>query len=347
MKKKSFYILLTLCLLMAACVQQNSSYSKYISINGSTMGTTYNVQYNDNLNRNFKLEFDSILYLINKSMSTYDPNSTISKFNSGIDSIVIDPHFEKVFTVSKKINKITLGYFNPTVYPLVKYWGFAGGPKPIQPDSIVIDSLLTLCDFNALNVSRNNDTVLLIRHKKKVQLDFSAVAKGYAVDLLGIYLKKQDINNYLVEIGGEVIYAGQNPEGENWSIGIDYPIIEGEQRELAAIVKSKANAIATSGNYRNFYIKDGQRYAHILNPNTGYSYTSNILSATVISENCIEADALATALMIGGKQLFDSLSNNSNYETLLIESFVDSSGREFLKPIMSKSLESKVEWLID
>lgn len=327
--------------------KSNNSNRAYLSIDGRTMGTTYNVQYDDSLNRNFKAEFDSILILINKSMSTYDPNSTISRFNSGADSIEIDYHFEEVFTISKKINQVSLGYFNPTVYPLVKYWGFAGSPRPIKADSIVIDSLLSLCDFNALKISKNEKSTLLKRHKKNVQLDFSADAKGYAVDLLAIFLRKQNISNYLVEIGGEVIYAGHNSEGENWNIGIDYPIIEGEQRRLAAILKSKANAIATSGNYRNFYIKDGKRYAHILNPNTGYSFSSNILSATVVSKNCIEADALATALMIGGKPLFDSLSKSTDYEFILVESVIDSTGKEILKPIISESLKSKVEWLID
>ena len=333
-----------------ACNSPDSSNENraYLSIDGRTMGTTYNVQYDDSLNRDFKGEIDSILKFINKSMSTYDPNSTISKFNYGVDSIKsIDSHFEQVFKSSEKIYKLSGAYFNPSVFPLVKYWGFVGGPKPTGIDSTTIDSLLNFCDFETFKVFNLEEKTFISREKKNVQLDFSAVAKGYAVDIICNYIKDKNINNYLVEIGGEVRYAGLNPEGKNWSIGIDYPIIKGEKRKLAAIISSGENSIATSGNYRNFYIKDGKRYAHILNPNTGYSYSSNILSATVVSENCAEADALATALMIGGETLMDSLEKNPEFEILLIKSELNQDGEEVLTPIMSESLKSKVEWLID
>lgn len=326
----------------------NKSEDQYTVINGRTMGTTYNIQYKDSLQRDFKAEFDSILKFINESMSTYDPNSTISKFNTGDDSIkTIDPHFEEVFRVSEKVFYLTNMYFNPSVYPLVKYWGFAGGPKPIKVDSSKIDSLLALCDFSTFKVFDREDETIIARGKENIQLDFSAVAKGYAVDIICKYIKQKNINNYLVEIGGEVRYAGLNQEGENWSIGIDYPIIKGEKRKLAAIISSKDKAIATSGNYRNFYVKNGKRYTHILNPNTGYSFSSNILSATVVSEKCAEADALATALMIGGEKLFDSLENNPEYEILLIKSELNNKSEEVLTPIMSESLKSKVKWLIN
>lgn len=312
------------------------------------MGTTYNVQYADSLQRNLQTELDSILKLLNKSMSTYDPSSSISQFNFGEDTIFqIDIHFAKVFELSKEVYALSDGYFNPTVFPLVKYWGFAGGEKPQNPDSTLIDSLLLLCDFEAIDLKMDADRYILQRKKLNIQLDFSAIAKGYGVDLLSLFLEKNAIENYLVEIGGEVRFKGLNSEDENWSVGIDFPSLKAEERSLAAIITSKEDAIATSGNYRNHYIRNNTRYAHILNPKTGYSSFSSILSATVLSDNCAKSDALATALMIGGEALFDKIEAENGIGILLIKSETDNNGEEILSPVMSQSLIEKTEYLLD
>ncbi|MEX0813627.1 MAG: FAD:protein FMN transferase [Chitinophagales bacterium] len=338
-----FYFIVLLSMLLACKQEKNAD--KYINISGHTMGTNYAIQYKDSLQRNFKTELDSLLKLVNRSMSTYDPKSVISTFNNSRASVFeVDSHFANVFEISKKLFALTDGYFNPTVFPLVKYWGFAGGAKPENPDSVIVDSLLRLCDFSALQLMDSSNSHFIYRSRENITLDFSAVAKGYGVDLLSQFLENNSIENYLIEIGGEVRFNGINPNNDKWSVGIDDPTSELENRKLIAILKDRNSAIATSGNYRNYYERKGKLYAHILNPRTGYSEQSSILSATVLAENCAEADALATALMINGKQLFDKISKDEvlkkSYKILLIES-----GENQLQPVFSNELEDNLNWL--
>ena len=266
-----------------------------VSLTGNTMGTSYSVKYLDKEKRSFQPQIDSLLKLINESVSTYDPESEISRFNRH-DTIEFKlPFFLPVLQKSYEVYENTYGAFDPTVMPLVNAWGF-GPDKTDIPDSITVDSLLSLVGFSNVIF----DTTKVWKAKPDIQLDFSALAKGYGVDVVANYLITHGIRNLMVEIGGEVYCQGKNDQGKLWLIGIDNPSPSLPGEWLKAKVRIENRAVATSGNYRNFYTKDGKTYAHTISPFTGYPIQQEVLSASVFAENCIAADAYATAFMVLG-----------------------------------------------
>lgn len=203
---------------------------------------------------------------IDLSMSTYKPNSTISKFNQSDSGLVVDPLLAEVYKKSIIIYRQTNGLFDPTVAPLVNAWGFGKDTIAIN-DSLIIDSLRHLVGLDNTELKEN---LFLYKKMPGIQLDFNAIAQGYSVDLIADYLEKNNIIHYMVEIGGEIKTKGKNANGEDWKIGIDKPIENSNKRELSTIISLTDKAMATSGNYRKFYIKNGKKYSHTINPITGY-----------------------------------------------------------------------------
>lgn len=274
---------------LSACGENQTA---YYTIAGETMGTTYHITYEGKKPTSLKKEIDKLLLRVNASMSTYEPNSTISKINDN-RSVETDAFFRTVFKKAKQINKITEGAFDPTVGPLVNAWGF-GFKNGDGVDSATIDSLMQFVGFG--------DVLLIgeqvVKAKPETIIDFSAIAKGFGVDQVATLLNTKLIDNYMVEIGGEVVVKGKNKEDRNWNLGINKP--EEGTNDIFAIASLTNKAVATSGNYRNFKMVDGQKYVHTINPKTGYGKVSKLLSASVIANDCTTADALATGIMVMG-----------------------------------------------
>jgi FAD:protein FMN transferase len=304
-------------------------------ISGNTMGTTYRIVYLDDEKRDFKNQIDSLLVVFNQSLSTYIPTSELSQFNKG-DSLLYElPYFYPILQASKIVFEKTGGAFDPTVGPLVNLWGF-GPTGPQLQDSVNIDQQLRLVNFNAIVF----DNVQVKKKDSKMYLDFSAIAKGYGVDVVAEFLSLQGIDNYLVEIGGELVAKGVNENGELWKVGINRPEEEGKADEILSIIALNNSALATSGNYRNFYEIDDQKFSHTINPATGRPVRHSLLSATVVAKDCMTADAYATALMVMGVENGIALQEREkDFEIFLIYS--DESGAyktfasEGIKPFLS------------
>lgn len=297
-------------------------------IEGEIQGTTYHITYYDQQNRNLQPEINMILADFDNSVSTYVPTSIISRINSNEKDVKVDTYFKVCFKKAKEIWKDTNGAFDPTVYPITNAWGFGPGKKE-KIEKKKIDSILHFVGFNLIQLKGNR----VIKKDPRVQLDFNAFAQGYSVDVISDFFKTKGIQSFIVEIGGEVYANGKQPNGDNWTIGIEKPIDnKASQNPLEAIVKLENLAIATSGNYRRFSIENGIKYAHHIDPKTGYPTKNNLLSASILSKKCITSDATATGILVMGfenaKKYFskhreieayliysDELGNFQTYET--------------------------------
>lgn len=301
------------------------------------MGTTYSVQYGDSEKRNFKPTIDSLLVAINNEVSVYEKEATITRFNQATDTFDLgfgmrefskeltqkNRHFFKNYLKAKVIYQRTEGLFEPTILPIVNYWGFGNaGKKPVEKvDSIKIAQLMPSVGFEKIEMINevNDDHLKLIKSAPGTQLDFGGIAKGYAVDEIGRFLEKNSIKNYLVEIGGETTAKGQNAMSVTWSIGINTPKSDAAIDDIQEIVVLDNKAIATSGNYRQFYEIEGEKYSHIINPKTGYPEKSDLLSVSVIASDCMTADGYATAFFVLGKEKGLELAQQlDNIEALFI-----------------------------
>ena len=272
------------------------SQQESIKIEGNAQGTTYHITYFDTQNRNLQPEIEKILKDFDKSVSTYIPNSIISRINSNQKNVIVDKYFKACFNKAKVVWKNTNGAFDPTVYPLVNAWGFGPGKKQ-KIEKAKIDSMLQFVGFELIKLKGNH----VVKKDPRVAIDFNAFAQGYSVDVISEFLNSKGINSYIVEIGGEVYAKGRKPDGSNWTIGIEKPIDNKEsENPLKAVVKLENLAIATSGNYRRFIIEDGIKYAHHIDPKTGYPTKNNLLSASVFSNECISSDANATGILVLG-----------------------------------------------
>lgn len=302
MKKNYFLLSLVVVVTLFSCGQ--SEEKTYSQLHGETMGTTYSVTYS--ASENYQAAIDQLLLEINSEVSTYEPEAVISIFNKGEELTAKAgrlAHFTTNFEKSKAIYETTEGFFDPTVMPLVYYWGFGSNKKAVEEvDAKKIDTLLTYVGFEKVIVQKNEDgSTTYKKANPHTQLDFSAIAKGYAVDKVAELLSSKGVQDYLVEIGGETVTKGKNAQGKVWTIGINTPTTEASpMSDFEALVQLDGKAIATSGNYRNFYEVDGQKYGHTLDPKTGYSAKSNILSASVVANDCMTADGYATAFMAMG-----------------------------------------------
>ncbi len=264
------------------------------------MGTTYMVTYAGQEASSLHQATDSLLQVINASLSTYIEASLISQFNALQDigsPFTLDDHFEYVYDHAVEISRATGGAFNPAIAPLINAWGF-GADRRQDPANINVDSLLAISRYD--NFSKNADGQLS-KSVAGAQLNFNAIAKGYGVDAVGELLEDAGIQDYFVEIGGEVRVRGLHPEGRTWRVGIDVPNDEpGLERAIQVAIELQDASMATSGNYRNFYVEHGKKYVHTINPETGHPETSSLLSASVIAKDCMTADAYATAFMVMG-----------------------------------------------
>jgi thiamine biosynthesis lipoprotein len=269
--------------------------SAYLYLSGEAQGTTYNITYEDSLNRNFKISIDSLLTQFDNSLSTYKKGSEINQFNQ-TDSFVFDlPHFLPVLEGSKKVYEASNGAFDPTVYPLISAWGF--GPEEQNfPDSTEIEAILKYVGFEKIKFNETR----VMKNIDQVSLDFNAIAQGFSIDVLFNFLESKGIKNLMVELGGEVRVNGINDKGDLWSIGIDNPKPEDSGSDRIAIVQVDNQAISTSGNYRKYFEFNGVKYGHTINPKTGYPIQRDIISSTVIAPTCMEADAWSTAFMVTG-----------------------------------------------
>ncbi|WP_299526915.1 FAD:protein FMN transferase [uncultured Lutibacter sp.] len=278
-------------------------------IEGNAIGTTFSIRYLDISNLKFETKIDSLILAVNKSVSTYIPTSDISKINKGDSTVLVDHFFEEIFLKSEKIHVETNGAFDPTIGILVNAWGF-GPEKSIKNlDSIKINELLNFVGFSKVKLEDKKITKLY----SEIYFDFNAIAKGYLVDVVGRLFEQHNIENYMVEIGGEIRAKGLNEHGEFWRIAIENPNEDGS-RSFATTIQLKNESMATSGNYRKYRTTtDGTKYVHTINTKTGYATASNLLSASVISKSdCADVDAYATAFMAMGLEKAKEFLNNHN-----------------------------------
>jgi thiamine biosynthesis lipoprotein len=287
-------------------------------LTGPTMGTIYNVKFVpvEGLNeKKLKQQVDKLLLDINQLMSTYIKDSELSRFNqwSSTQPFPLSSQTLEVMTEAKRLGALSNGLLDVTVGPLVNLWGF--GPQS-RPDKIPSD---TLIKSTQQQIGLDKLTVGLSSASKthpELYVDLSTIAKGYAVDQLATLLLNYDINSFLVEIGGEMRLAGKKTSGTPWKIAIEKP--ETLQRTAQKIISIGENAIATSGDYRNYYEQNGVRYSHLINPKTGYPINHNLVSVTVVHPSSMTADGLATALNVMGKEKALALAETYNIAVLLI-----------------------------
>ncbi|MFT4741236.1 MAG: thiamine biosynthesis lipoprotein [Marivirga sp.] len=302
-KKNAVYSLVLIVAVVAIWMYRDKTEKEpetvtpYTFVSGEAQGTTYNITYQDTSERNFKKAIDSLLLAFDKSLSTYRQYSEISHFNrEDIDSLVfISPYFYPVMETSKKVYEASQGAFDPTIHPLINAWGF-GKEASEFPDTIQITAIRDQIGFNKIAF----DEKAVWKLNSMIGLNFNAIAQGYAIDVLYDFLVSQDIDNLMIELGGEVRTKGKNDRDLLWSIGIDNPRKESGINERSAIIKLNNEAMSTSGNYRNFFVHEGVTYGHTIDPRTGFPVQRDIISATVIAPSCMEADAWSTAFMVLG-----------------------------------------------
>ena len=322
-ERKYFAYLILVIAFTVSC--KTTTTTAFHKLQGATMGTTWHITYEGPEDQTIhNAEIDSILESINQAASTYIPSSIISRLNQG-KTIRVDEEEKKEIeffrynvSIVDKVWEWSDGYFDPTVMELVNYWGFGyEGHRPVETvDSLEIDSLLQYVGYGEIGDLFGTEVWQL---PEGYQLDFSAVAKGAACDWLGKYFEDNKITNYLVEIGGEMLVHGPGRGGKGWIIGVSKPQERAPAQELIQELAIRDKAVATSGNYRNYYESHGQMFTHTINPKTGYSEKRNILSATVITDKCGVADALATSMMaMGVDKSKEMLSRISDVEAYLI-----------------------------
>jgi thiamine biosynthesis lipoprotein len=270
----------------------------YQHLEGSVFGTIYHItyqgdeDYHDEIRATFK-NFDA-------SLSMFNPTSIISRFNQNDSTVVADEYFTTVFRKSMSVSEATGGAFDITVAPLVNLWGF-GFKKNDSVSPATVDSIRSFVGYRMVQLS---DSGRLVKQDERTILDASSVAKGYACDVIAGVLRAHGVTNYMVEIGGEIALNGTNDKGNAWTIGINKPTEDASNTltEIDNVLQMTSGGMATSGNYRNFYYQNGKRVAHTIDPRTGYPIQQDILSSTVLAEDCMTADAYATAFMVLGKE---------------------------------------------
>ncbi|MBO7120112.1 MAG: FAD:protein FMN transferase [Bacteroidaceae bacterium] len=287
-------VIAIICLLIFLPRREQVTMGTYQHNEGTVFGTIYHAKYL--YDKDLQAEIEEELQKVDASLSMFNPKSTISRINRN-ETDEVDEMLSEVLQLSFKIFKATDGAFDPTVAPLVNAWGF-GFKEGLFPDQAKVDSLLAFVGLSHIRLNGNK----LMKDNPNIILDFSAIAKGYGVDRVAQVLRSHYIENFMIEIGGEIVTGGVNEKGEPWRIGINKPDDDSTSTntELQEVIKLSGKAIATSGNYRRFYIKDGRKIAHTINPKTGYPAQQDILSSTVIAPTCAEADAFATAFMVLG-----------------------------------------------
>lgn len=302
MKKTRTFIALGLALAAAALLLflPSCQRKKFYLNEGLVFGTYYNIRYEGT--RDMEPEIKAQLARMDSSLSIYNKASIISRVNRN-DDVVVDSLFEHMFRVAEEITRISNGAFDITCGPLVNEWGFGTKDKGHTPTQHQIDSILKFVGFQYVTLDEENHRVA--KMDTRIQLDASAIAKGYGCDVVAAYLASQGCENYLVDIGGEIVCKGHSEKGPKWRLGITKPIDDptGEVEEVEEIIEVNDMCIASSGNYRRFYYDDGgERRSHTVDPRTGYPVNHALLSATVIASSGMRADALSTACMVLGEE---------------------------------------------
>lgn len=290
---KNLAIAIIVCLTFLSCRKEPSNYS----VTGPMFGTSFSIIYS--ADKDYTRAFDSLFTVVNNSMSTYIPDSKISKLNRNEDTYV-DEHFMEVFEMSRVICANTNGAFDPTIGAVVNAWDFGPEGKIVNLDSTQINSIMKSVGLGNVLFAKTSEGYKIIK-PEDTYIDFNAIAKGYAVDVIADFLSNKEIENYLVEIGGEIRVKGYNVvKNKPWKVGLDEPRFDGGQSTRKSITLEDCG-MATSGVYRKFKIdENGNRYAHIIDTKTGYPSKTNVLSVSVIASDCMTADAYATAFQAMG-----------------------------------------------
>ncbi len=298
---KTGTILFVFCLLWASCTQQKQYYLE----SGNVFHTLYHIKYESP--RLLTDKIDAELQAFNLSMNPFNPNSIIAKVNRNED-VEVDEWFTTVFNKAIEVSINSDGAFDVTTAPLINLWGF-GFENSDSVSQQKIDSIKAFVGYRKVRIENNR----VIKDDPRIKLNFSAIAKGYASDVIAALLEREGVENYMVEIGGEITSKGKNPNGSCWRNGINKPEDDstGIKNEYEGIIKlCDKRGLATSGNYRNFYVKDGKKYAHTIDPRTGYPSEQSILSATIVAPDCMTADAYATAFMVMGTEAACKMAEN-------------------------------------
>jgi thiamine biosynthesis lipoprotein len=323
MNKMKLMLIVLLLISITACFPSNNSGKSEILLQGRTMGTTYNIKVVSTLEQVEALKLqdkiDLALKQVNQEMSTYIPDSEISLFNQSNAGEVfeISPGFTRVLKESIRLGELSDGKLDITVGPLVNLWGFGPELRPEKvPSESVIATTLARVGLNKLHLVGNQ----LSKDISNLYVDLSTTAKGYGVDIVAELIEANGIGNYLVEIGGEMRLKGFKHTGELWAIAIEKPILDhsGEHRGVQQIVIPKDNAVATAGDYRNYFEADGQRFSHIIDPNTGKPINHNLVSVTVVHPSSMTADGLSTTLMVMGTKQGMEFAVKNNLAALFI-----------------------------
>ena len=312
--KRILYVVFGILLISCTKLPQKINYS------GVTQGSYFSISYFDEENRTFEAEFDSIFREVDNAVSLWNENSIIRKVNRNED-VVVNQIFKDNFEWARKASEFSDGAFDATIGPLVSAWGFHY-KKELEMTPKMVDSIRQLVDYHKIEIIDNK----VVKANPNMTLDFNAVAQGYTTDLIGKFLETKGIDNYLVDVGGEIMARGTKPNGEMWTIGIEKPAENYDsERSVQIKINLKDKGIVTSGNYRKYIEKDGVRYSHSIDPKTGYPVEHNLLSATVIADNASWADCLATICMLVGKEKASKLLENQGVEAYFI--YVDNDGK--------------------
>ena len=327
----AFLLLLVIGTVLIIRQQRNLPYQHN---EGFVFGTVYHVtyQHNKDLQENIEAEMKKV----DDALSTFNKNSILSKVNQN-EPVELNDMFKDVFNMAEQISKETDGAFDITVAPMVNAWGF-GFKKGTPPTKHVVDSLKSLVGYQKVRLESGR----IVKQDSRIMLDCSAIAKGYGVDVVANYLKKEGIENFIVEIGGEVVSSGISEKRLPWKIGVTKPVDDSirQDQELQTILNVTNKAMATSGNYRNFYYKNGKKYAHTIDPKTGYPVQHGILSATVLADQCAVADAYATSFMVMGLDKTKEILKK-HPELMVYIIYADSRGNN--KIWYSPSMKDKIE----
>lgn len=304
-----------LFLVCSICLTVSASAQRLVSIQGKAQGTYYIVKYLSNDSTSLQPQLESIFREIDRSMSLYLPGSLINRFNKG-KQIVMDNYMRTVIRKAQEVSRTTNGLFDITVKPLVDLWGFGvvrhSKGKPSAAD---IRKTLQLVDYNLLTIRSR----YLIKKKAGVEIDCNGIAQGFTSDVLASYLLSRGIRNYLVDVGGELVAAGVNSQGQPWSVGIERPAADSMQSPTRAILRLQNRAVATSGNYQRFFDEGGTRFAHTIHPRTGEALHNNIITVTVTAPDAITADAYDNALILLGVEA--GLQFVANHPKLKLEAY--------------------------
>ena len=279
--------------LLSSCVNQPQK----IVLQGLAQGSYYAITYFDELNRNFQHEIDSIFHAVDMSVNLWVDSSVISKVNWN-EEVTLDSIFIDNFRIAQKAARLSDGYFDPTISPIVAAWGFSyKSGDSITPQ--LIDSLKQLVNYQKIRIENGK----VVKENPNMKLDFNAIAQGYTSDLIASFLESRGIKNYLVDTGGEIMARGSKPNGQPWIVGIEKPAKNWDSEQVVQTrITLRDKGLVTSGSTRKYVERNGRRYSHCIDPKTGYPVEHNVLSATVMAENSVWADALASICMVMGME---------------------------------------------